>query len=197
VPVAGRATLFEASAAWREETGPASDIVARRGRLFDLVVLGRSDRVVDQPYSNTVEDTVLASGRPVLLAPAHPPPELGRAVAIGWNGSPQAVRAMVAALPFLAQAKEVRVITIGPSAEATGAEAVEYLAWHGIAAVARDMQPVSGVGAGEQLLAAARDEGCDFLVMGGYGHTPWREALFGGATREVVGTSMLPLLLAH
>jgi nucleotide-binding universal stress UspA family protein len=160
-------------------------------------VLGRSDRVADEPHSATVEDTVLQSGRPVLLAPEHPPQELGRAVAIGWNGSPQAVRAMVAALPFLAQAKEVRVIAIGPSDEVTGSEAVEYLAWHGIAAVARDVPAIAGVGPGGQLLATARDEGCDFLVMGGYGHAPWREMLFGGATRDVVGTSLLPLLLAH
>jgi nucleotide-binding universal stress UspA family protein len=165
--------------------------------MFDLIVLGRSERVVDEPHSDTVEDTVLQSGRPVLLAPAFPPEELGRRIAIGWNGSPQAVRAMVAALPFLAQAKDVRVITVGPSDEARGADAVEYLAWHGVAATARDVMPIAGTGPGEQLLATARDEGCDFLVMGGYGHTPWRELLFGGATREVVGTSMLPLLLAH
>jgi nucleotide-binding universal stress UspA family protein len=35
------------------------------------------------------------------------------------------------------------------------------------------------------------------LVMGGYGHAPWREVLFGGATREVIGTSLLPVLLSH
>jgi len=50
---------------------------------------------------------------------------------------------------------------------------------------------------GEQLLAGAREDGADLLVMGGYGHTPWRELLFGGATRAVVGTSLLPVLLSH
>ncbi len=53
------------------------------------------------------------------------------------------------------------------------------------------------VGPGEQVLAEARDEGADLLVMGGYGHRPWRELLFGGATRQVVGHSLLPVLLAH
>jgi nucleotide-binding universal stress UspA family protein len=33
--------------------------------------------------------------------------------------------------------------------------------------------------------------------MGAFGHAPWRELLFGGATREVIGTSLMPLLLAH
>lgn len=193
----GEAHRFEASAAWREETGYAPELVSRRARLFDLVVLGRSDRVVDQPHSDTVEDTVLRSGRPVLLAPAKPPEELGRSIAVGWNGSAEAVRAISSALPLLAAARDVRVITIGTTDEGVGAEAVEYLAWHGVNATARLARPIERVGPGELLLATARDEGADLLVMGGWGHAPWRQMLFGGATQEIVGTSLLPLLLAH
>jgi nucleotide-binding universal stress UspA family protein len=59
------------------------------------------------------------------------------------------------------------------------------------------MPAVDGAGIGQQLLSAAHDENAGLLVMGGYGHVPWREFLFGGATREVVGTSLLPLLLTH
>ena len=57
--------------------------------------------------------------------------------------------------------------------------------------------PIKGVGPGELVLAAARDHACDLLVMGGYSRSPWREMLFGGATRDVVGRSLLPLLLSH
>jgi nucleotide-binding universal stress UspA family protein len=56
---------------------------------------------------------------------------------------------------------------------------------------------VGGAGAGQQLLSAAHEENANLLVMGGYGHVPWREFLFGGATREVVGTSLMPVLLTH
>jgi len=35
------------------------------------------------------------------------------------------------------------------------------------------------------------------VVLGGYGQAPWRQALFGGTTNELVGVSLLPLLLAH
>lgn len=187
----------EGSAVWREEIGIAPEVVARRGRLFDLIVLGRSERAVDEPHSNTVEETLLKSGRPVLLAPAVPPAKLDDTIALGWNGSVEAVRALVAAMPFLARAQKVRVITVGTSEAGSGAEAVEYLAWHDIAATAVVVPRIEGVGPGEQVLAAARDEGAGLLVMGGYGHKPWRELLFGGATREVIGTSLLPLLLAH
>lgn len=185
------------SASWREETGYAPDIVANRARLFDLVVLGRSERVVDEPHSDTIEDVVLQSGRPVLLAPAKPVADLGKTIAVGWNGTPEAVHAVVASLPFLAAAQSVRVITVGTEEAEEGNDLVEYLGWHGITAKVVPVEPIKGVGAGEHLLATARDEGADLLVMGGWGHTPLRELLFGGATRQLVETSLMPLLLAH
>jgi nucleotide-binding universal stress UspA family protein len=186
-----------ASVSWREETGYAPFLVARRARYFDLVVLGRSERVVDRPHSDAVEETLITSGRPVLLAPAQPPSAIGEAVALGWNGSPEAVRVLAASLPFLAAARSVCVIAIGDRGPDEVASVIDHLAWHGIVATHRCPRPISGVGAGEQLLAEARDAGADLLVMGGYGHRPWRELLFGGATREVVGTSLLPILLSH
>jgi len=77
------------------------------------------------------------------------------------------------------------------------AELASYLGWHDIAAVAHHVQPVKGVKTGELLLATARDKGADLLVMGGYGHAPWREMIFGGATAQIVGNSRLPVLLSH
>ncbi len=186
-----------ASAAWREETGYAPVLVARHARFFDLVVLGRSDRVIDQPHTDAVEEALIHSGRPVLLAPAQPPSAVGETIALGWNGSPEAVRALTAALPFLAAARAVSIISIGDRHEEELSSIVNYLAWQGVVATHRYLRLVSGIGVGEQLLAAARDDQADLLVMGGYGHTPWRELLLGGATREVVGVSLLPVLLSH
>ncbi|MGA3306138.1 MAG: universal stress protein, partial [Stellaceae bacterium] len=77
------------------------------------------------------------------------------------------------------------------------AEAVAYLGWHGVSARHRLVPAVSGVGAGQQLLSAAREADADLLVMGGYGRGPWREMFFGGATRELLAASLLPLLLVH
>jgi nucleotide-binding universal stress UspA family protein len=186
-----------ASAAWREEVGYAPTMVARRARFFDLVVLGRSDRVVDQPHTDVVEQTLIHSGRPVLLAPAQPPADIGDGIAIGWNGSAEATRALTASLPFLASARRVSVVTIGDRHQGSAAALVEYLGWYGVAAKHRHLAAIEGAGAGEQLLSAAHEESANLLVMGGYGHVPWREFLFGGATREVVGSSLMPLLLTH
>jgi nucleotide-binding universal stress UspA family protein len=194
---AGTKAAGAASATWRDEIGHAPMLVARRARFFDLAVLGRSNRVVDQPHSDAVEQTLLHSGRPVLLAPAEMPTAIGETVALGWNGSPEAVRAMVGALPFLSAARAVHVIDVGRPDRPSATDVIEYLAWHGVAAKRRHVEPISGVGAGEQLLASARDVGADMLVMGGYGHTPWREFLFSGATHQIVGVSLLPILLSH
>ena len=50
---------------------------------------------------------------------------------------------------------------------------------------------------GEVLLAKARELHCDFLVMGGYGHSPLREHLFGGVTYFVLEHMDLLVLLSH
>ncbi|HYL32873.1 MAG TPA: universal stress protein [Stellaceae bacterium] len=186
------------SASWREETGYAPTAVADRGRFFDLVVLGRSERVVDQPHTDAIEQTLMRSGRPVLLAPAKAPAALGETVALGWDGSTAAVHALAGTLTLLSAARRVVVITVGKANGASsGAAVVEYLSWHGVSAAHRQVLPVQGVGAGELLLASAREDDADLLIMGGYGHAPWREVLFGGATRQIVGSSLLPVLLAH
>jgi nucleotide-binding universal stress UspA family protein len=186
-------------ASWHTETGDASIVIAQRARFFDLVVLGRSDRVIDKPHSDAIEQTLLQSGRPVLVAPAEPPAAIDETIAIGWNGSVQAVRAVAAVLPFLRQARQTFVIGIGiGDNDGDSAESIRtYLRMHGVEATVRKVLKVPAAGPGGQLLSAAREEGADLLVMGAYGHAPWREALFGGATREVVGMSLLPLLIIH
>ena len=72
-----------ATASFRAETGYAPILVARRARFFDLVVLGRSERVIDRPHTDTIEEVLVQSGRPVLLAPAKAPDAIGAKIAVG------------------------------------------------------------------------------------------------------------------
>jgi nucleotide-binding universal stress UspA family protein len=187
----------EPSASWGEATGDASKLVPERARFFDLIVLGRSARVVDEPSSNTIEATLARSGRPVLLAPAEPPANIGNVVALAWNGSAQAVRALAASLPFLVAAERVLVMTVGDGNHGDIPSLLDHLTWHGIAAKHCHVLATSGESTGLLLLKAAHEASADILVMGGYGHQPWREALFGGVTRDIIGTSLVPLLLMH
>jgi nucleotide-binding universal stress UspA family protein len=187
----------KAQASFLAEAGYAPVQVARRARYFDLAVLGRSERVVERPHTDTIEETLIRSGRPVLLAPAKTPDAIGTNITVGWNGSPEAVHALQSSLGLLQRAKTVAIVTVAEEHEENPASLLDYLSAHGVAATHRWVAPVKGVGPGEQVLAEARDAGADLLVMGGYGHRPWREHLFGGATRQVIGVSLMPVLLAH
>jgi nucleotide-binding universal stress UspA family protein len=186
-----------ATVGWREEVGRAAVLLPARARFFDLVVLGRSDRVVDMPASDAIERILLDAGRPVLLAPATTPEKLGETIAVGWDGSARSVHALAASLPLLKKAKKVLVMTVGDKPDADPAAACDHLRWHGVACEPRSIDAVAGVGPGEQLLSTARDEGADLMVMGAFGQAPWREMLFGGATRTIVGHSLLPVMLMH
>jgi nucleotide-binding universal stress UspA family protein len=192
-----KAAPAAATIGWREETGYAPDRIARRARLFDLVVLGRSERVVDEPHTDSLEQTLLHCGRPILIAPAKVPALLGESIAIAWNGSSEAARAVSGALPFLGDARFVRIFTAGHVDPGEGSELAAALAWRGITAKVQHLPSPPGVPVGKQLLLAARAQGADMLVMGGYGRAPWSEMMFGGATHSVVGSSLLPILIAH
>ena len=186
-----------ASAAWHEETGYGPARVAARARFFDLAVLGRSERVLEHIHSDTVEEVLIQSGRPVLLAPARSPKSVGDRVAFGWNGSAEAVRAMAGGLPFLATAHETVVLSIGERHDDSVGSLIDYLAWHDVKTRHIRVSSHIGMSVGHQLLQAATAEGSDLLVMGGYGHTQWREFIFGGATREAIGSGALPILMTH
>ena len=194
---AGASLVAPASANWREEVGHAPLLLSARARFCDLAVLGRSERVIDEPASTAIEETLIHSGRPVLLAPADVPATVGEAVALAWDGSPAAVRAAAAALPFIRTARSVSIVTIGDARAAEITALTEYLAWHGVAALHCPVRAIAGVNAGRQLLDEAASVRADLLVMGGYGHAFWRELLFGGATREVTWSGLLPILLSH
>lgn len=96
-------------------------------------------------------------------------------------------------------AESVLLITVGDgdNSDSDIPAVLDHLAWHGITAKHRQIPAASSESTGILLLNAAQKADADMLVMGGYGHQPWREALFGGVTRDIIGKSILPLLLMH
>ncbi len=178
--------------------GSAAQEVSTRGRVADLILVGRvpDDREVE--WRLMVEAALIESGRPVLLMPAATRELAGVTVAIAWNGSMEAARAASAALPILHLAKQILILSgakdlpVEPSPSRVG----EWLARHGIAAKRRSVA-LKGWPVGEQLVTEAAGAGAELLVMGAYGHTRMRETIFGGATRSVLNESSLPVLLAH
>lgn len=186
------------SATWREVVGRIEDVVPVEGRLADLIVFAHTTLDADTQGYATMETALLGSGRPVLLVPKDVPAEIGRTVAVAWNGKIEAARAVAAALPFLRGADRVHALTAETSATqaAAGRRIVDYLSWQGVNPELTILKPGSEP-VGETVTRKAAALGADLLVMGGYGHSRMREMILGGVTRYVLNHAGLPVLMAH
>lgn len=186
------------SVSWREETGKQAAIVGVLGRLADVVAVAQPDHSRNLGL-NTLEAALMETGRPVLLCPPAPlAGPLGVHVAVAWNGSTEAARALAAALPVLAAAEKVSLLSVATGAKETLAPAavMDYLSDHGIAAEA-ESRTARASEVGQALLLAAREAGADLLLMGAYGQSRGRELIMGGVTQHVVDHADLPVLLCH
>jgi len=168
-------------------------------RRFDLAVIEQPNPDAQNDREIMAESVLFESGRPALIVPyvALTPFRL-ETVLIAWDGSATAARALGDAMPFLARAKQVEILTVAdePSeAEASGQQMVRHLERHGVAAQFRGLPRADGVAS--TLLSHAFDAQADLMVMGGYGHSRMREFILGGATREVLETMTLPVLMSH
>jgi nucleotide-binding universal stress UspA family protein len=199
------ASLLGLSAEWRMVEAGAESDAAVHARYADLTILGQldPDRGDAELIRPRPEHVTLASGRPVLVVPyAGHFETVGRRVLIGWNASREATRAVNDAMPLLIAADVVTVLTIdareGPDAhgELPGADISLHLARHGVnATIERTVS--AGIPAGDVLLSRAADLGADLLVIGAYGHSRVRELLLGGATRSILQSMTLPVLMSH
>ncbi|WP_163848618.1 universal stress protein [Pseudooceanicola aestuarii] len=203
-----RKILTSSAARWALPTEVAQMIdlgrhVTAHAGFADLVVLPR-------PYGDgrgielePLLEAALFDGRaPILVLPdsgaCAPRPET---IVLAWNESPQAMAAARAALPFLRAAKTVHVLVIdppthGPGRSDPGGMLANWLARHGarprVQVQARTLPRISDV-----ILRHAEEVGAGMVVMGAYGHSRFREAILGGATREMLQKAALPVLMAH
>lgn len=185
-----------ATASFAAVTGRESDLVAQQARLADLTIVPHPEADQDGSSAEALHAVLFDSGRPLLIASRQAPAGIGRRIAVAWNGTAHAAAAVAAALPWLAQAGAVRLLSSeeyqrpGPGAP----ELLDYLALHGIAADLATFRPVDrDVGAG--LLKAVHDFGADMLCMGAYSHSRLRQFIMGGVTRHALEKADLPVLM--
>jgi nucleotide-binding universal stress UspA family protein len=191
-------------ASWAStEAVPIAGAFARQALHADLLVLGQPDP--DDPASVTVPpgfiaDVLSASGRPALVVPYIGVEGVPfQSIAIAWKESREAARAVTAALPFLQRARSVHVLTWGPLGDGVEGEALDlkaYLAAHGVRAEWH-AEPDEPAQVGAILLSRVADLGADLLVMGCYGHARLREWVLGGASRTVLDSMTVPVLMSH
>lgn len=176
------------------------EVHLRYGALtHDLVLFVRRQGEVDEPLpvSSLMKSTLETSGRPTFIASGELAPDFNDRVAIAWNGSVEAARAVTAALPFLHRAKEIRIITF-ETARTSADDAEDLLAYlgaHGLAATTLSEEVFDSVGGA--LLEACEEIGAGLLVMGAYTHSRLRQTLFGGVTHHVLEHAPLPLFMAR
>jgi nucleotide-binding universal stress UspA family protein len=188
----------EVAAAWRDEAVAGYEALGSIGRAYDLIVVGRPLSGAAVPSMSALEAALFESGRPILIAPPAPPDKLGEVVVVAWNGSTETARTIALAMPFLAQAETVIVLSVedgmvpGPS----GAEIAQGLMRNGIAA--RTQQIRAGErSVGAAILEECAAQGADLLLKGAYTHSRLRQMIFGGATSHILGAAELPVIMAH
>lgn len=185
---------------WSEPLSDAPWGFARRALYADLMILGQrdpDDPVADELPVDFLASTLVASGRPALLLPyAGPVNAVGRNVLIAWKQTREAARAVSAALPWLVRADSVQAVCHGEAADASLQSLQAYLKAQGVSAVVRS-GGAEGSDVGEHMLSTAADMSADLLVMGCYGHSRAREWVLGGATRSILQSMTLPVLMSH
>jgi nucleotide-binding universal stress UspA family protein len=182
-----------ATAGWREETGHAGEVLIRHGRLSDLIFVARPTE--GATTAETLETALLETGQPLVIVPPTANTCIASRIAIGWNASAEAARAIAEAMVCLASADAVHVLAARKRA-ASAAEVLEYLGWHGVKAELKIFDGGSRF-VGETLLEESHALGADLLVIGGYTHTRARQLLLGGVTNHVLAHTDIPVFMAH
>jgi len=181
--------------------GAGAKRFGRIARHFDLSVVGQTDPDVVLPQDLLIEAALFESGRPAVIVPYIHKGELKLGhVLVCWDGSRNAARAIADSLPFLVRAKTIEIVVAerraGDADELPGADLAAHLARHDLnieltRLVAADLDVSNAI------LSYAADRGADLIVMGGYGHSRLREFVLGGATRGMLQSMTVPVLMAH
>ncbi|AHC99765.1 universal stress protein [Leisingera methylohalidivorans] len=208
VKAQAEAALQQAGVPYGTDSGVAqiADLgrhVARQARFSDLVVLGKPYGPGTRAEAEPIVEAALFEGRaPVLVVPAEAAPmRRPKTVLVAWNESIEAMTAIRRAMPFLTGADLVRIAVIdppqhGPERSDPGGLLAQMLSRHGatceIDVLSKTLTRVSDV-----LIRYAADTDADLIVMGAYGHSRFREAILGGATRNMLEQATVPVLMAH
>ncbi len=175
-----------------------------QARYSDLVVLSQTD--FNEGRTRIIPDlpeyVVLNSARPVLIVPhAGTFASVGKRVLVAWDGSMESTRALTNALPLLRRADNVALALFNPGkregvhGESPGSDIALVLARHGVKVEVLPQH--TDIDVGNALLSLAADLDSDLIVMGGYGHSRFREMLLGGVTKTVLQTMTVPVLMSH
>jgi nucleotide-binding universal stress UspA family protein len=187
---------------WRAVIDDPVDAMTLHARYADLIVIGQANAAYKSHMpADFPERLLLAAGRPVLILPAIGDfPSIGKRILVAWNPSREATRAVTDAIPLLRLADNVHVMAVNPKlgehGTVAGADIGLYLARHGVRVEVKADRGAE-IDVGNELLSRAADLEADLIVMGGYGHSRLKEWVLGGATRTILESMTVPVLMSH
>lgn len=180
--------------------GVLPEVLSTSMHYADLAIVAQrhaDDADLNVHYSP--DPLLFQAGRPLIVVPHagefHYPP--GNVV-VAWNTSAPSARALHDALPLLRSAEQVLVVNVGKTHRATLADGslARHLTQHGLQAEIRNIDAADS-DAHEVVLSVAAETGSGLIVMGGYGHTRFRELVLGGMTRALLESMTVPVLMSH
>ncbi len=194
-----------ASMEFRYIIGPGDEVVAREGRLCDLILISQRQTGADGLYQRTTTSALFNTGQPVMIFPEKEGKQdtiEGKTIALAWNGSQEAARAMHQSMQFMQTAKKVYILIAWPDNKESGEKLmpdslVNYLTSHNIKSELVMIDLSHHQNLEETLLKQAQILNTDILVMGAYGHSRFREMIFGGMTEFMLEKADMPVLLTH
>jgi nucleotide-binding universal stress UspA family protein len=173
--------------------------VLKHGRCADLIIAGLT-LVPSDLAEPDIERLVVGSGRPVLgIPPGNVPDKIGKNIAVAWDGSREASRAVHDAIPFLQESESISIISIAATHHQV--DSTDELQAHfrrlGIAAVIDIDRTLHVESPADEILMRLQLPEADLLVAGAFGHSKFSERLFGGASRTFLHQMMIPVLVSH
>ena len=183
------------NALWQAKAGSPNKLFSIVGPVTDLIVVSRP-KFGAKVARKFMLSALLNSSKPVLILPQQATASVGKKICIAWNQSPEAARAVSAAMPLLKKAEQVTIMTNGPQ-NRLGPKAKhlkQYLTMHGIDAQHMKLKHKKD---SKSLMDAYKESESDLLVMGAYSKSRLRQIIFGGVTEHMLFSADIPVLMLH
>ncbi|WP_439154798.1 universal stress protein [Yoonia sp.] len=188
---------------WIDSGGPVHRTVAAYARLYDLTILGMHEAATEygQSHIEIYPDRItFDSGRPVVIFPAtYKKTTFGKKTVVAWDGGRAASRALADAIRLLEKDDPVEIVSVGRSpfsGSLPGIDAGLILQRHDLNVTLTEL-PRDKRSIADTLVEHCQQTSADLLVMGAYEHSPLREGLFGGVTRDIAMRANIPVLMSH
>jgi len=189
-----RLTVGFGKTEWREALTAPTQAVVTASRSADLILISASEEASPGDTYRVADpaNVVLQAGRPLLIVAGKAEKVPARKIVVAWKDTREARRAVADAVPLLASAEEVTVVTVAAQAEQwirqSVADVVAFLVAHGVKARPELIESPDEY---LELLSFIDRSGADLVVSGAYGHSRLREWAFGGVTRSLLGETGL------